>query len=85
MLPRTRSTKAGGKSGEAVADLERNAGFGRSVGVTDDGLRKGAVQAVEDHLVGDFAGQPDAARRNIPRIAGDISAGANVSAFPTDA
>ena len=33
--------------------------------MTDDGLRKGAVQVVEDRLVGDFAGQPDIARRNI--------------------
>ena len=55
----------GGKSGKSVANLERHAGFGRGISVTDDGLRKGAVQAVEDRLVGDFARQPDVTRRNI--------------------
>ncbi len=57
--------KFDGESGKTVANLERNPGFGRSISVTDDGLRKGLVQAVEDRLVSDFAGQPDIARRNI--------------------
>ncbi len=53
-----------GKPARPSFDLERDAGLGRRIGVADAGLRKHCAQAVEDRLVGDFAGKPDITGRD---------------------
>ena len=52
------------KAGQAIIDVESDAGLGRSVSVTDIGMRKHGAQGAEGRLVGDLAREPNIARRN---------------------
>ena len=52
------------KTFQAIADLEANARFGRSIGMTDGRIGEARLQAVENGLVRDLARQADIARCN---------------------
>lgn len=62
------------KALQPIVHREFHAGFGRGEGMGDDGIWITLAKRSENRLIGDFAGQPHIARRDVCRVRAHQSA-----------